>query len=177
MQFFSQSHLDPYSTCLNFFPLVILLCIVFTLCTIDNLIPYFNSADLTKSIFTYTSDLDQLKAAAPDLSTEYIAAVYELSNMNFAATFTCIHDHHGTLNAVLELMKDMMKFDSGNVPKIYVNNTIKDYVDSALEFYKSPNLNVNKGVCIEMMDAPGIDVGGVRRDFFHACITNWLVAT
>ena len=33
-----------------------------------------------------TSDLGQLRAAAPELNPEYVASIYELSNMNFATT-------------------------------------------------------------------------------------------
>jgi len=114
-----------------------------------------------------TSDLDQLIAAAPQFNPEYVASIYELSNMNFATTYNCLIDNHGTLHAVLEMMKIMMEFDdTGYMPKIYVNNTIEDHVDAALQFYKSPKLNIKKGIVIETLNAPGIDVGGIRRDFF-----------
>ena len=60
----------------------------------------FDSTDLI------TSDLDQLTAAAPEFNPEYVASIYELSNMNFATTFNCfLIDNHGTLHAVLEMMK------------------------------------------------------------------------
>ena len=114
-----------------------------------------------------TSDLDQLIAAAPEFNPEYVTSIYELSNMNFATSFNCLIDNHGTLHAVLEMMKTMMEFDdTGYLPKIYVNNTIEDNVSAALQFYKSPRLNIRKGIVIEMLAAPGIDVGGIRRDFF-----------
>ncbi|XP_065908157.1 uncharacterized protein [Dysidea avara] len=90
--------------------------------------------------------------------------------MNSATSFNCLIDNHGTLHAVLEMMKTMMEFDdTGYLPKIYVNNTIEDNVSAALQFYKNPRLNIRKGIIIEMLAAPGIDVGGIRRDFF-SCV-------
>jgi len=60
-----------------------------------------------------------------------------------------------------------MEFDyTSYMPKIYVNNTIENHVDAALQFYKSPKLNIKKGVVIELLNAPVIDVGGIERDFF-----------
>lgn len=124
------------------------------------------STDLT---YLSVSDLDQLIASVPHFNQEFVAAVYELSKMNFATSFNCLHDYGGTLQAVLELMKQSLGFDdTGNVPKIYVNNNVEDYVEAALQFYKSPSLDCKKGVCIDMVAAPGIDVGGIRRDFYSS---------
>jgi len=124
----------------------------------------FDSTDLI------TSDLDQLTAAAPEFNPEYVASIYELSNMNFATTFNCLIDNHGTLHAVLEMTKIMMEFDDTSyMPKIYVKNTIEDHVNAALQFYKSPKLNFRKEIVIQTLNAPGIDVE-VLEEIFLSCV-------
>lgn len=95
--------------------------------------------------------------------------MYQVSNLDFAATFDCLYNKDGTLEAVLSLMKEMRLNvnEIENPPRIrFATHKREDWVESAFSFYKSRKFDTANGVRIIMQDNPGIDAGGVRRDFY-----------
>ena len=80
-----------------------------------------------------------------------------------------MYNKDGMLEAVLSLMKEMglNVNEIEDPPRIQIAiHKREDWVESAFSFYKSRKFDTASGVRIIMQDNPGIDAGGVRRDFY-----------
>ena len=87
-----------------------------------------------------SSDLEELVAIMPQFGCSFIKAVYHLSNLDFAATFNCLHNKGGTLETVLELMREKLPVvgENEDPPRIWIkSDKIEDWVEAAFLFYKS----------------------------------------
>lgn len=65
-------------------------------------------------------------------------------------------------------MKENLLNDVEDPPKIHVDkaSSTEDWTESALTFYKSSRFNKSAEVMLSIKGDPGIDAGGIRRDFF-----------
>ena len=116
-----------------------------------------------------STDLQELVTLMPHFTYNFICAVYQVSNLDFAATFDCLHNKDGTLEAVVSLMKESVLTANEDMdpPRIRIaTHKIEDWVESAFSFYKGKKFNTDKSVRVTMQDNPSIDAGGVRRDFY-----------
>ena len=52
------------------------------------------------------NDLQDLVSLMPHFNSDFINAVYQTSNLDFAATFDCLFEKSSTLEAILALMKN-----------------------------------------------------------------------
>lgn len=115
------------------------------------------------------NDIDELVAIVPHCSYDFVSAVYQVSKLDYGATFDCLYNKDGTLEAVLELMKEKTSMieEIEDPPRIRINtDNTEDWVESAFSFYKSQRFLKSSGVRINVQDNPGIDAGGIRRDFY-----------
>lgn len=100
-----------------------------------------------------STDLQELITLMSHFTYDFISAVYQVSNLHFTATFDCLYNKDGTLEAVLSLMKEMGLNDNEieDPPRIRIaTHKREDSVESAFSFYKSRKFHTANGVRIIM---------------------------
>lgn len=111
------------------------------------------------------TDLEELVSIFPDFTPAFIEAIYKASNQDFAATFDCLHNHGGTLESVLTIVKDAKKQQGLRDLPIHLGHP-DEWLYTLLKFYKGYCCAAYKEISFILDDSRGIDAGGVRRHVF-----------
>ena len=115
-----------------------------------------------------SKDLAKLTEIFPQLTAEQLKYVYSLPMRNrFDSTVSCLMEGP-TLEALRSLAVMQLVIPLSESPYIRVDAEADDeeMVGAALAYYKHDRFNKAAYVRISMKRQPGIDTGGIRRQFF-----------
>ena len=114
-------------------------------------------------------DLAALVEMFPQEPKHNLEYIYDLSNHNFSST--CDHILDGiSIDTLQSLAVGHHVFISlSESPRIILDgdDEAEDWVHSAVSFYKFSKFNPNAQVRISIRKQPGVDTGGIRRQFFY----------
>lgn len=119
-------------------------------------------------------DLAKLAEIFPQLSDEQVRYVYSLPTCSkFDSAFQCLMDGP-TLESLLSLVVTRLVIPLSESPCIRVDAEADDeeMVGTALAYYKNDRFNKAAYVKIIMKRQPGIDTGGVRRQFLSIVLSD-----
>lgn len=116
-----------------------------------------------------SQDVPKLVEMFPQMSLQQLAFVYELSCKNFDRVCECLLEGP-TLECLQSLaFRHDLFIPLSESPRIILDrdDEPEDWVHSAVSFYKSDKFNRNAQLRLSIRKQPGIDTGGIRRQFFY----------
>ena len=120
-------------------------------------------------------DITKMIEMFPHLSEDQLKFLVDLSANSFSCAIDCALDGP-SLESLRSLAVRQLNVPLEESPRIRldIDDSDQDWVEAALAFYKQNKFNKQARVRITIRGQPGIDTGGVRRQFFfgsffHAC--------
>ncbi len=113
-------------------------------------------------------NVDKLVSMFPSLSVEQLKYLYIVCKESFMNTIELALSGPSVGSLLKHLRSLRITLPSEEYPRIRVEAEDDDdeWLSAALSFYKTSNFLSNGGVRISIHGQPGIDTGGLRRQFF-----------
>lgn len=113
------------------------------------------------------TDIAKMVEMFSNMDESQLKYLYALSNSSFSRTVDCALDGP-SLESLRSLALTQLTIPLEESPRIRLEeeDDEQDWVDAALAFYKQAKFNKQAYVCISIRGQPGIDTGGIRRQFF-----------
>ena len=122
----------------------------------------------TMGVESQVVDVSKLSEVFPKLSQEQLKFVYAQSGNDFMMSMNCLLEGPCVDSIRTLLRSSRIKGPIADSPRIRLedDDDDDDWVSAAITFYKSPRFDANAEVRISIRGQPGVDTGGVRRQFF-----------
>ena len=113
------------------------------------------------------TDIAKLIEMFSNMNESQLKYLYGLSNCSFSSTVDCALGGP-SLESLRSLALTQLTIPLEESPRIWLDkeDDEQDWVDAALAFYKQAKFSKQAYVRISIRGQPGIDTGGVRRQFF-----------
>ena len=114
------------------------------------------------------TDIAKMVEVFSNMDESQLKYLYALSNSSFSRTVDCALDGP-SLESLRSLALTQLTTPLEESPRIRLEeeDDEQDWVDAALAFYKQAKFNKQAYVRISIRGQPGIDTGGIRRQFFN----------
>ena len=118
-------------------------------------------------------DIAKLLEMFPNVDEKQLKYLYDLSKCSFTRTVDCALEGP-SLESLRGLAVTQVTIPPQESPRIRldVDDDDLDWVEAALAFYKQSKFIKEAQVRISIRGQPGIDTGGVRRQFFSVVFSN-----
>ena len=117
-------------------------------------------------------DITKMIEMFPNMTEEQLRYLYDLSKHSFTCAVDCALAGPSleTLRSLARMHLTVPLEESPRI-RLDVDDNDLDWVEAALAFYKQAKFNKQAYVRVSIRGQPGIDTGGVRRQFFSVVFT------